>query len=400
MNEPFIRKYEPSSINEIKGQEKAVSSLVNFIKSKSKSCAILYGPSGSGKTSTVHAIANELDLELLEVNASDVRNAEAIQSLIGSAAKQMSLFSKGKVILVDEIDGLSGVKDRGGIPELIKIIEETAFPVICTAIEAFDQKFSALRKKSTMIEFETPSASSIFDMLKHICDTEKIAYEESTLKQLARQSGGDFRGAINDLQTVTSYAKKLIAQDVTDLSVRNKQESIPQALVKVFKSTDVKVASTAFESVDEDVNQLFLWIDENLPKEYKNPADLERAYHYVSQADVFNRRIRRWQHWRFLVYIYSFLSAGVAVSKDEKYKEFVEYKPTMRILKLWMANQKYAKRKAIAEKIHERLHASQKETVKSTIPYLQVIFKNNKEMGKKIASELELDPEEVEWLTK
>ena len=70
----------------------------------------------------------------------------------------------------------------------------------------------------------------------------------------------------------------------------------------------------------------------------------------------------------------------------------------MRILKLWMANQKYAKRKAIAEKIHEKLHSSVKETVKSTVPYLQMIFKNNKEQGSRIAEELGLIDEEVEWL--
>ncbi|MBN2421311.1 hypothetical protein JXB27_03470, partial [Candidatus Woesearchaeota archaeon] len=143
-----------------------------------------------------------------------------------------------------------------------------------------------------------------------------------------------------------------------------------------------------------------LWVDENLPYEYKKPKDLAEAYHYVSQADLFNRRIRRWQHWRFLVYINAFLSGGIASSKDSKYSEFVQYKPTMRILKLWMANQKYAKRKAIAEKIHEKMHTSVKETVKSVVPYMQVIFKQNKEMSGKIAAELDLDEEEVEWLCK
>ena len=189
-------------------------------------------------------------------------------------------------------------------------------------------------------------------------------------------------------------------EDILALSQRNKQESIPQALVKVFKSTDLKVALGAFENVGEDLNEMRLWIDENLPYEYKNVADLARAYHYVSMADIFNRRIRRWQHWRFLAYINNFLSGGVAMSKDKKYDEFVQYKPTMRILKLWMANQKYAKRKAIAEKIHEKLHTSVKETVKSTVPYLQVIFKNNKEQGKVLADELGLEQEEIDWLAK
>ena len=399
MEKLFVEKYMPKILKDIKGQDNAVRSLSNFISSKPKKSAILYGPTGSGKTSSVYALANELDLELVEVNASDFRNAEGMQSIVGSASKQMSLFSKGKIILVDEIDGLSGTADRGGIPELIRIIDESPFPIICTAVDVFESKFSALRKKSLMIEFTKLDADSVSDLLSSICGREKINFVESDLKQLARESGGDMRAAITDLQTV-SLSKKILKEDILALSQRNKQESIPQALVKVFKSTDLKVALGAFENVDDDLNEMRLWIDENLPYEYKNTADLARAYHYVSMADIFNRRIRRWQHWRFLVYINNFLSGGVSVSKDEKYKDFVQYKPTMRILKLWMANQKYAKRKAIAEKIHEKLHTSVKECVKTTVPYLRVIFKNNKEKGNEIAHELQLDQEEVEWLTR
>src|SRR5690349_22980114 len=121
---------------------------------KKKKSAILYGPIGSGKTSSVHVLAKEMDLELVEVNALDFRNAEGMQAIIGMASKQMSLFSSGKIILVDEIDGLSGTKDRGGIPELIRIIDESPFPVICTAVDVFDSKFSPLRKKSLMVEFK------------------------------------------------------------------------------------------------------------------------------------------------------------------------------------------------------------------------------------------------------
>ena len=396
----FVDKYTSKSLKDIKGQDKALKSLNDFIKNKKKSCAVLYGPTGSGKTSSVYALANDLDLEILEVNASDFRNAEGMQSTIGIASKQMSLFSKGKIILVDEIDGLSGTQDRGGIPELIRIIDESPFPIICTALDIFDNKFSALRKKSSMIEFEAITPDVVYEVLKEICTKEKIQYEEEDLRQLSRQSGGDVRAAITDLQIISAGEKKVSKEDVMELSQRNKQESVPQALVKIFKSNDLKIALSAFDNIDEDLDQIKLWIDENLPNEYKKPEDLARAYHFISKADVFNRRIRRWQHWRFLVYINNFLSGGVSVSKDEKYKDFVQYKPTTRILKLWMANQKYAKRKAIAQKIHEKLHTSVKESIKTTVPYLQVMFKTNRDMRDKIAQDLELDQEEVEWLSR
>ncbi|MBW2999913.1 replication factor C large subunit, partial [Candidatus Woesearchaeota archaeon] len=141
------------------------------------------------------------------------------------------------------------------------------------------------------------------------------------------------------------------------------------------------------------------WVDENLPKEYTNPQDLARAYDFISKADVMNRRIKRWQHWRFLVYINAYLSAGIAVSKDEKYKGFVSYTPTTRILKLWQAKMKYMKRTAIASKIAEKTHSSTKRAIKDTLPYLKPIFKNKK-LGSQLAEELDLNEEEFDWLKK
>src|SRR3989338_6163149 len=117
----------------------------------------------------------------------------------------------------------------------------------------------------------------------------------------------------------------------------------------------------------------------------------------LSKADVFNIRIRRWQHYRFLVYINALITAGIAAAKNEKYKNLVEYKPTGRILKLWWAKQKSMKKKAIAEKIAEKTHSSKKEIIKSTMPYLPIMFKN-KEMRGNIISELDLNDEEAEWL--
>ena len=56
---------------------------------------MIYGPSGTGKTCSVYAIANELGHEVVEVNASDMRNAEQINQKVGNAINQQSLFAVG-----------------------------------------------------------------------------------------------------------------------------------------------------------------------------------------------------------------------------------------------------------------------------------------------------------------
>ena len=155
--QPLINKNLPKTTKEIVGQDNVVKQLKNFIinfKNEKKNSALIYGPSGTGKTCSVYAIANELGLEVIEVNASDFRNAEQINQKVGNAIKQQSLFAKGKIILVDEIDGLSGHEDRGGIQAITKLIEDSAYAIILTATNPFDNKFSSLRSKSNLIEFK------------------------------------------------------------------------------------------------------------------------------------------------------------------------------------------------------------------------------------------------------
>lgn len=399
---PLTHRYKPEAASGVFGQEDAIRGLRNFITSfaqQKKKSALIYGPSGTGKTCSVYAIANELGYEVIEVNASDFRNSEQINLKVGNAIKQRSLFAKGKIILVDEVDGLSGREDRGGIQAMIKLIENSAFPIVLTATNPFDNKFSSLRSKSNMLEFRQLDYLSIFHILKNICDKEKIKYEEDVLKALSRRAGGDARAAINDLQTLAHEKKELTKESLEELSDRNRTDNIMTALNKIFKTTDLKIAISAFDSVDEDLSEQLLWIDENLPKEYTRPEDLARAYEMLSKADVFSRRIRRWQHYRFLVYINALITAGIASAKGEKYRDMVQYKPTGRILKLWWANQRLAKKKDIAGKIAEKTHSSKKEILKSTMPYLPIIFKNG-EMRKNIVKDLDLSEEEVEWLGK
>jgi len=396
---PWCVKYQPKSTSKVQGQNKAIEQLHNFLDSfPKKRSALVYGPPGCGKTCTVHAFANEKELELIEVNASDVRNAASIKEKLGPAMFQMSLFGTGKLILVDEIDGVSGNADRGGLSELRKLIEKTQFPVIMTANDPFDKKFSTLRKQADMIEFRTLSYVSVMSILKNIAKAESIQYDETALTMLARREGGDLRGAVNDLQTLSDYTNKLTKDDVDELSGRRQKDTMINALMRILKTTNPDVALPALNDVDEDIDQVFLWIDENLPKEYKKPEDLANAYNNLSTADVFRGRIRRRQHWRFLVYINNLLTAGIALSKKEKYPGFNKYTRTTRILRMWQFNQKNAKKKSIAGKIAEKTHTSSKRVIQDTLPYIKTIFKN-KEKSKNLIEYFDLDDAEVGYLS-
>jgi len=394
----WVQKYKPTLENIPCDTKQLYDFVTNYAKQK-KRALLLYGPTGTGKTAAVHALAKKLGLELIEVNASDYRNADEINSKVGNALKQQSLFSTGKLILVDEVDGIAGNEDRGGVAALADLIAESTFPIILTANDPWDSKFNTIRTKSTLLEFPSVSITAMLSVLQRILTAEKLAADDIVLKTLCRRSGGDLRGAITDLQML-AQAGTLTIKGLETLHDREHSESIMQALVKILKSTDPQVAVTALDLVDEDIDEAFLWIDENLPKEYKNPADLARAYEALSKADVYRGRIRRWQYWRYLAYVDVLITAGVAVAKDKKSTEFVSYTRTTRLLKHWMANQKYARRKRVAEKLAAATHCSKKKALQDSLPYIYRLYQQKHPSTAAITEELKLDEEELEWLNK
>ena len=389
-------KYKPTLEHIPQDMKPVVEYVTSYTKQKKKSL-LIYGPTGTGKTAAVYALAEKLGVELVEVNASDFRSADEINAKIGNALKQQSLFSKSKLILIDELDGISGNEDRGGVSALTDLIANAKFPVILIANDPFESKFNPLRTKSVLLEFPAIPVAAMVSALKRIVEGEKITVDDSFLKSLARRSGGDLRGAIIDLQTLLPAPSM---KDLDTLHERQHAESIRQVLVKIFKSTDEHLARTAFDVVDEDLNECMLWIDENLPKEYKAPADIARAYNWLSKADVFQGRIRRWQHWRFLVYVSALMSAGVALAKDKKSPDFVQYERTQRILKLWMAKQKYARRTRVGEKVGAAPHTSKKKAVHDSVPFIYALYQKRHPSTALISSQLKFDEEELEWLEK
>jgi len=390
----YTVKYAPQNSAQVFGQQLAVSQLKEFIinyKTKKQKAALLHGPIGVGKTSSVYALANELNYDVLEINSSDLRNAANITTFLDNALGQQSLFFKPKMILIDEVDNISGIKDRGCIPALIKAISNSKFPVIATTNDIYDSKLKPLKKISLEIEFHKLQYKTIAHGLQWVCEQENIKFDEKAINSLSRQVDGDMRAALLDLHQV---GKNLTFNDVLSFSDRKRTESIMNALMIIFKSSSVDNALLALDDLDLDLNEIFLWLDENLPKEYTKPAALAKAYEALSRADVFNGRIRKRQHWRFLVYINNLLTAGISSAKDEKNPSFVKYSPTMRLLKIWQANMKYAKKKDIAVKYAKATHTSTKVALEQ-LPYLQVIFKKG---NLNLAAELDLTAEEVDWL--
>ncbi len=389
---PWCEKYRTRCFSDVKGQELAVDKIKIFLRSFPKKKAVaLHGPPGVGKTSLAYAVAFEMDAEILELNASDFRNKAKIAEIVGPASRQKSLFQKNKIILVDEVDGIASIKDRGGLGELLVLLGNSAFPVIITANDIWDKKFSLLRQKAELVQLKEVDYKVVLRILQEVCEKENCVVSSEVLTSISIKARGDIRAALNDLQILSKMDSPELLCEVGE---RNKEQSIFSALQYVFKNTEINGEMLkVYDEVNMPIDDIFLWVEENIPVEYKG-VELVRALDALSLADVFRGRIRRQRHWRFMVYEYFLLGAGVAAAKKYNRTGWTNYRKPSRILKIWLQNQRAAKKKTICQKYAKRCHISTKTAMKDFM-LLKIILAKQE-----IREELKFDNDELAYLDK
>jgi replication factor C large subunit len=400
----WTAKHKPRSLSEIVGNTEAIRVFVDWIKSwengaPKKRCAFIYGPPGIGKTVTVEATAHDFNMEFVEKNASDYRTEDAINRFAGLASQYGSLFGEKRLILLDELDGLTGTSDRGGVKAIIDIAKKARCPLVLIANSAYDPRFAHLRNYCLLIEFKKPAASEVVKRLNYICEEEGIQADGDALKFLAQRSEGDVRSAVNDLQALGQGKKKLAYEDVSWIGYRDRQDTIFNVLRMIFYSKTVNSAKQAMNMSDVDNDMLFEWIYENVPTHFTDSHDLARAMDALALADLYRGRIRRTQGWSLMRYVVDFMTGGVAMARENtKAGGWIPFKFPTRIMMLSRSKVERAGQLSIGKKIKRRCHISAARASKEFLPYMKIIFKNDTEMAAGISKWFDLDSEMIEYV--
>lgn len=401
----WVEKYRPKKIDDIVGNDEAKALFVEWLKNKrhTKKAVLLYGPPGVGKTALVNSASREFGFTVIEMNASDTRSEKAINAIAKPATSYRSLdnFSGstktgGNVLFLDEVDGIAGNEDRGGVGAIIKIVEESLVPVIMAANDPDIDKLRPLKKVCLLVRFQQVRIPLIIALMQKICLLEHIRAEFEALERIAQNSKGDVRSAINDLQSLSEQNHALTLQDTMLLSSRNKDISMDETLRAFFTAESIAQVSSLLMYSSVDYDEFLLSVGDNLPKRYTDSTELAKAYDFVSQADVFRGRIGT-ENWHLLKYFYNALSQAAAVN-PQSYKPFTFITPPIRIITLFWTKGKRSMLNAICGKIGLQCHVSIEKAKGDFVPYIKAILQKNK--ANPLVAGFKFTPEEVDFLTK
>lgn len=323
-SQPWASKFRPCTLDELTGNERAIRQLRNWVLSwrngpPEHRAAFLYGPPGVGKTSSVAALAEDLDYDLLEVNASDYRTRRRLEELVGRAVLQtVTITGRRRMILFDELEGISGHEDRGGISAIAAMIKETRIPIILVATsigERWEDKFKPVADLSLHIEYGPVPFGEIVRRLKECAEELGIDVDEDVLELLADRSEGDLRSALNDLEAIARGKREVSLSDCESLSLRDRKDYTPDALRKMFSAKTLWEARRIISSTHINYDDLFDWIYENLPIVLDDPRDLAEGMEALARADIHQTRGKRTQKYRLLKYMFNDMTGGVAFSR-------------------------------------------------------------------------------------
>ena len=410
----WTEKYRPATLDEVVGNPAAVAELRKWANGwmrgrPDRKAVILQGDPGIGKTSAALALANEMGWTLIEMNASDSRNADAIERVATRGSVLQTFSPTGeflrtdqggrKLIVLDEADNVFGREDKGGIAAIVHMIQETRQPVILIANDYYSltRRSSSLRRLCRTIKFQAINRSAMKSLLRGICAKEGVEIQDDVLEFIVERSQGDLRSAINDLESIAIGKKQLGGVATSSLGYRDREQTIFAALEEIFRSGDARRARDSVLNLDESPEDLVLWVDHNLPYEFATAADRERGFERLSRADVYLGRVRRRQDYGLWSFAREMMSIGVAVARHDRPRGgqlgFPQY-----LLQMSRSRGMRAARNSVAKKLGRHLHTSAAVALDEAMSPFRALFAGDEEFRIQMTALLALDEKEAGFL--
>ncbi|XP_041789343.1 replication factor C subunit 1 isoform X2 [Chelmon rostratus] len=286
--------------------------------------ALLSGPPGVGKTTTAALVCEELGFSFVEMNASCTRSKNSLKEVVAESLNNTSIenFYKGTsqtvsskhVLIMDEVDGMAGNEDRGGIQEMIGLIRNSKIPIICMCNDRNHQKIRSLANYCFDLRFQRPRLEQIKGAMMSIAFKEGIKIPPPALNEMILASNQDVRQVIHNL-SMWSAKDKVMTYDQCKSDANRARKDMKLGPFDVCRKVFAAGEETNMSLMDKsdlffhDYSLAPLFVQENYLHVRPKAAGGDLKSHLVllsktadsiSDGDLVDRRIRSGQNWSLL----------------------------------------------------------------------------------------------------
>ncbi|KAF3687642.1 Replication factor C subunit 1 A1-P145 Activator 1 140 kDa subunit [Channa argus] len=287
--------------------------------------ALLSGPPGVGKTTTASLVCEELGFSYVEMNASCTRSKNSLKEVVAESLNNTSIenFYKGTsqtvtsehVLIMDEVDGMAGNEDRGGIQEMIGLIKSSKIPIICMCNDRNHPKIRSLANYCFDLRFQRPRVEQIKGAMMSIAFKEGIKIPPPALNEIILASNQDVRQVIHNL-SMWSAKDKVMTYDQCKSDAASARKDLKLGPFDVCRKVFASGEETAHMSLIEKSDLFFhdyslapLFVQENYLNVRPSAAGgnlkshlvlLSKTADSISDGDLVDRQIRSRQNWSLL----------------------------------------------------------------------------------------------------
>lgn len=194
---PLVEKYRPKDIDDIIMDDFIQIKINQMVKVNDIPNLIFSGEPSVGKTTTaLYLVRKIFDKEnIIELNASDDRGLTMITNTIIPFCSKKT--DNKKVIVLDEADSITNKAQQLLENVIDKYNDKTRFVFICNEYHKINP---SVQSRCDLLNFTKLKVSKLMDRLKHICDLEKINYDNNGIRRLIFFSDDDIRQCLNNLE--------------------------------------------------------------------------------------------------------------------------------------------------------------------------------------------------------
>lgn len=297
----WSEKHRPKNLLEMIGNEEAKVSCVQWLGKwmKGSKPILLVGPPGVGKTTLATLCARQFGYDLIGLNASDVRNKERINDILGPVLGNTSVLGRA-MIFVDEVDGIYGKSDYGGVEALVDLLKEPTVPIILAANSDKLDKMKNIKKVTKTIQLRPIPPRLLRLYLEAVLRKEDASLGIGTILKVVIESRGDIRSMLNTAQALSTGFEPLSEKSFMTVDVE-------ETVNAFFKAKSIDEARSILYSLRIDPGEKIGAFYSSVITSDLTKEEMQRMLEVISEADIIYGKIRSTQEWRLLRYIDSVL---------------------------------------------------------------------------------------------